>query len=285
MLVALRRSMTWKALTGWRRVAFAMWPAPSDPQVYGQLEIDATPVLAFIEQARRTGRHLTVTHLVARALTAALEEVPELNTRVVGSRAATRPSIEIFFITSRLAVQDDLSGVKVDTTRCNVYELAAQLEAETNALRTGGDPAFAHAKATMDRLPRPLLRLALHLSALVSERLQRSVPALGITPRPFGSAIISSVGSLGLPGGFAPLSWMYDVPLLVVIGEVAPRAWVVDGAVVPRPVLPLSVTIDHRYVDGAQLGRALNALRRYLADPGRFECAVASRSPRTSTIE
>jgi pyruvate dehydrogenase E2 component (dihydrolipoamide acetyltransferase) len=250
-----------------------MWPAPSDPQIYGQLEIDATPVLAFIERARRAGRHLTVTHLVARALTAALEEVPELNMQIVGSRTVPRPCIEIFFITSLLAGHDDLSGVKVDTTRCNVYELAAQLERETNALRAGGDPAFARAKATMDRLPRPLLQLALHLSALISERLQWSVPSLGIAPRPFGSAIISSVGSLGLPSGFAPLSWMYDVPLLILIGQVASRACVVEGAVVPRPVLPLSITIDHRYVDGAHLSRALHALRAYLADPGRFECS------------
>ncbi|HEY6881233.1 MAG TPA: 2-oxo acid dehydrogenase subunit E2 [Polyangiales bacterium] len=268
--------MTSNALTGWRRVASAMWPAPSDPQIYGQLEIGAAALLAFIERARSAGQHLTVTHLVARALTTALEAVPELNVRIVGSRAVTRPRIEIFFITSMRAGQDDLSGVKVDTTRCNVFELAEQLTRGVNTLRDGHDPSFARAKRTMDRLPRPVLRAALHVSALASERLQLRLPWLGIERSPFGSAIISSVGSLGLPSGFAPLSWMYDVPLLILIGEVCERACVVDGSIVARAVLPLSITIDHRYVDGVHLGRALRALRAYLEDPAAYERSISA---------
>jgi pyruvate dehydrogenase E2 component (dihydrolipoamide acetyltransferase) len=46
--------------------------------------------------------------------------------------------------------------------------------------------------------------------------------------------------------------------------------------VVARPVLPLSITIDHRYVDGAHLGRALHALRGYLEDPALYECSAES---------
>lgn len=253
-----------------------MWPAPSDPQIYGQLEIGAAAALAFIERARSAGQHLTVTHLVARAMTTALEAVPELNVRIVGSRAVPRPRIEIFFITSLRGGQDDLSGVKLDTTRCNVYELAAQLTREANTLRDGGDPAFARAKWTLDRLPRPLLRGALHLSALASERWQWSLPMLGVERSPFGSAIISSVGSLGLPSGFAPLSWLYDVPVLILIGEVCERACVVDGSIVARAVLPLSITIDHRYVDGVHLARALRALRAYLEDPAAYEHSVSA---------
>ncbi len=264
--------MSSNALTGWRRVASAMWPPPSDPQIYGQLDLDAGPALAFIERARGAGRHITVTHLVARALTAALEAVPELNTSIVGTRAVERSRVEIFFITSLRAGRDDLSGVKVDASRCNVYQLAEQLERGVSALRSGRDHGFVQAKALLDRLPRPLLRIALQLSAVLTERLDVSLPFLGVQRRPFGSAIISSVGSLGLPSGFAPLSWLYDVPLLILIGEVSERACVVDGRVVARPVLPLSITIDHRYVDGVHLGRALHALRAYLADPSAFEC-------------
>jgi hypothetical protein len=31
--------------TGWRRVAAAVWGHPNDPQIYGDLEVDATSLL------------------------------------------------------------------------------------------------------------------------------------------------------------------------------------------------------------------------------------------------
>jgi pyruvate dehydrogenase E2 component (dihydrolipoamide acetyltransferase) len=69
---------------------------------------------------------------------------------------------------------------------------------------------------------------------------------------------------------------MYDVPLLVLAGELTYKAVVVDGAVVAREVLPVSATIDHRYADGFQISRLMAAFREYLAAPQRFE-------PRTMT--
>lgn len=267
-------------LKGWRRVASAMWPAPNDPQIYGTLDVEASAALAFMEAARALGHHVTVTHLVARAVAAALKAVPELNVRIVGNRFYTRPAIEVFFITALQSGADDLSGIKLDVTQLDALQIAAALESLVNALRGGKDREFARSKRIMDALPRPLLRAALRGTALLTERLQLDVPSLALHRSPFGSAMISSVGSLGLPQGFAPLSWMYDVPLLLLIGEITERALVQDGQVVARPVIPLSVTIDHRYVDGIHLSRALRALRGYLEAPAAFEPQLgASAAP------
>ena len=38
--------------TGWRKVASAIWAGPYDPQIYGDIEIDAGALLAFIERVR-----------------------------------------------------------------------------------------------------------------------------------------------------------------------------------------------------------------------------------------
>lgn len=48
---------------GWRRVAGAMWHSPDDPQIFGALDIDATALLAFIEQERARGA--TIDHRYA----------------------------------------------------------------------------------------------------------------------------------------------------------------------------------------------------------------------------
>jgi 2-oxoacid dehydrogenases acyltransferase (catalytic domain) len=59
--------------------------------------------------------------------------------------------------------------------------------------------------------------------------------------------------------------------LLLLVGEITERPVVEAGAVVARPILPITATIDHRYADGWHVSRALIAFREYLADPGAFE--------------
>ena len=262
-------------LKGWRRVASAMWSAPSDPQIYGTLDIDATRALAFLEQERGAGHHITATHLVGKALALTLREVPELNVRLLGTRAEPRPSIDIFFITS-VEGGRDLSGVKLERVdRMSVREIAAALGEGAKRLRSGDDRDFARSKQLIDKLPLLALRVALRAAAMLTGRLQLDLPSLALRRSPFGSAMITSVGMFGLQRGFAPLSWLYDAPLLLLVGELSEQPVVVNHEVVARPVLPICATIDHRYVDGSHLSRAVRVLRGYLEDPGAHESRSA----------
>lgn len=248
-----------------------MWRAPRDPQIFGALDVEAGPLLAFIDKARARGVRVTPTHLAGRALAHALEAVPELNVQIRGGRARPRPTIDIFFIAA-IESGHDLSGIKiVDAAHKPVTAIAAELDRRALHLRRGRDPDFARTKRLTDRMPMWLLRRMLAASAFLTEDLRLEVPALGLHRTPFGSAMVSSVGSLGLPHGFAPLAWMYDVPILVLVGELVDRPVVVDGRVVVRTMLPITATIDHRYVDGAQVARAMRAFRAYLAAPEAIE--------------
>lgn len=263
--------MRGERVTGWRRIAGALWGPPADPQIFGALDIDATGLRAFIEQAREHGHRVTPTHLVGRAIGHALSIVPEVNVQIRRGRIVPRDVLEVFFITA-VAAGHDLSGVKVgDIGRKPVIEVARELAAASSRLKAGNDPEFARTKRLMDHLPPSLLRAALKLGALVTEDLRREVPALGLHRFPFGSAMVSSVGMLGLPQGFAPLAWMYDVPLLVLVGEMAPKPVVVGGRVEIREVLPITATIDHRYADGWHISKLMRAFREYLESPERFE--------------
>lgn len=263
-------------LTGWRRIAGLIWNAPSDPQIYGSVEIDAGALLGFMQRANDAGAHLTPTHLVGRAVGHALAEVPALNVRLVGERAIPRDSVDVFFITATRQGHD-LSGVKIEAIDTkSARQVAAELDAQCQRLREGDDPALARAKRRLESLPRPLARAALRLAAWAAGDRAWHIPALGVSPSPFGSAIVSSVGMFGLPAGFAPIAWMYRVPLLVLVGQITERAAVVDGRVQARPMLPLSVTVDHRYVDGAGLGLALAALEGYLRCPSNYESESAN---------
>jgi len=262
-------------VTGWRRIASALWSAPNDPQIFGALDIDAAPIRAFIADARAAGHHVTPTHLVGRALACALSAVPEVNVQIRGGRAIPRATVDVFFITA-VEGGHDLSGVKIaNVDRCTAVDVARELADRGRRLKAGDDPEFARTKRLMDALPPRALRVALRAGALVTQVLQRDIPQLGLHRAPFGSAMVSSVGMLGLPQGFVPLAWMYDVPVLVLAGELTRKPVVVDGRIEAREVLPLTATIDHRYADGWHISRLMTAFREYLATPERFEPAVA----------
>ena len=266
-------------LSGWRKIAGAMWSEADDPQIYGALEIDATNILAFIERARAGGHRVTATHLVGRALAHALHEVPDLNVRLVGEKAVPRESVDIFFITM-VGGGRDLSGVKVVRADAKTaYEIATELAGRSRTLKTGKDPAFAATKRLMDSLPMPVLRRALKLGAWITGEHARSVPAMKLEASPFGSAIVSSLGSIGLPLAFVPLAWMYKVPIIVVAGEIADKPVAIDGKVVVRPMLPLTASIDHRYADGWHIGQMVKPFRAYLEDPASVEAAPPLAPP------
>lgn len=248
-----------------------MWGAPNDPQIYGALEIDATNLKAFLDACRERGHKVTPTHLVGRAVAVTLREVPEMNVRIVGENIIPRSSVDVFFQT---AVEGgrDLSGVKVtNADKKSAVEVAQELTERSRAAKEGRDAEFAKSKSTMNALPLPLLRLALRGAAWLTGDRDTSIRALGLASSPFGSAAVTSIGMFGLPIGFAPLSWMYKIPLLVLVGTIEDRPVVVDGRVEVRPILPVTATIDHRFVDGWHIARAMRTFRAYLDSPANYE--------------
>ena len=48
------------------------------------------------------------------------------------------------------------------------------------------------------------------------------------------------------------------------------RPMVVDGAVVPRPMMYLALTYDHRLIDGREAVQFLVTIKQALEDPARL---------------
>lgn len=58
---------------------------------------------------------------------------------------------------------------------------------------------------------------------------------------------------------------------IVALGAVHEAPLVVDGAVAVRPVLPMSLSFDHRLVNGVPAARFFDALQGLLAEPARID--------------
>lgn len=259
-------------IRGWRKITSATWGHPNDPQIYGDLEIDATPGLRFIEQLReKTGTKVTVTHLAGKAIAYALGQHPDLNVRMYRSHFVHRNSVDIFFIVSTDA-GSELSGVKVVAAdQKPVVEIARELAERAGRIRTEEDTEFGKTKQMLDRTPRRLLGLSLRAAAWLTADRDLDLKDRGLPRQAFGSAMVSSVGMFGIQHAYAPLSPYYRIPFLILVGEVADKAVVVGGEVVARPMFTISATMDHRYLDGFHAARLAKSARAYLADPASYE--------------
>ena len=112
------------SVDAWRKIAGASWGRPLDPQIFGDIEVDAGALLTFLEAERaRSGVHVTVTHLVGKALAHALAENPDVNVRLRRGRFVPRESVDVFFVVA-LSEGKELSSFPVGP----VYTMGAGID-------------------------------------------------------------------------------------------------------------------------------------------------------------
>jgi pyruvate/2-oxoglutarate dehydrogenase complex dihydrolipoamide acyltransferase (E2) component len=110
-----------------------------------------------------------------------------------------------------------------------------------------------------------VMELAPIISAL-TERARTNI----LTPAELagGTVTVTNYGALG--GRFATPLVKPPQSVIVGFGSLQQRPFVVDGAVMARPTLPVVVSADHRLVDGLLASSVLNAVCELLARPVRL---------------
>ncbi|AOD22528.1 branched-chain alpha-keto acid dehydrogenase subunit E2 [Rhodococcus sp. p52] len=149
--------------------------------------------------------------------------------------------------------------------------LNAHWDDDTGEIVLHHDVHLGIATATSDGLKVPVVREAQRLSL---PRLARSIAEVAdrartgrSTPSELtGSTVsVTNVGVFGVDGGTPILN--PGESAILAVGAISDRPWVVDGALAIRKVVTLSLSFDHRLVDGGQAGRALATIGAFLGDP------------------
>src|SRR3989338_5872395 len=80
-----------------------------------------------------------------------------------------------------------------------------------------------------------------------------------------GTFTISNIGSIG--GTFFTPIINYPEAAILGIGKIVEKPVARDGKIVVRKIMPLSLTYDHRLIDGAKAAAFLNTVISYLENP------------------
>ncbi|WP_410766203.1 dihydrolipoamide acetyltransferase family protein [Haloferax sp. DFSO60] len=107
-----------------------------------------------------------------------------------------------------------------------------------------------------------MLELADEMNELIDKARSRKIAPAEMRD---GTFTITNVGGIG--GEYATPIINYPEVGILALGAIKDKPRVVDGEIVPRKVLTVSLSFDHRIVDGAQGARFTNRIKEILENP------------------
>jgi pyruvate/2-oxoglutarate dehydrogenase complex dihydrolipoamide acyltransferase (E2) component len=251
-----------------RHTLFFLDEIRSFAPVFLDTEIDMTAVRAHQAAARTAGHRYSVVSYVLRAAGRALAAHPEANAAIRGHlnpKVARYPSVS-----GKLTLDKTLDGQRV--------VLAAVVGGlETAGLDTIQRQVDHYRDGDPEQMPEFANIRKLHRAPWL---LGRTVFRLGVRPlrrrgTAFGTFAVTSLGHRPVDGFYS----VGGTTLTLGVGRTEDRPVVRDGQVTIAPVMRLSVTFDHRVVDGADAADLVADIKTALeAEPeAPGETAAAGR--------
>ncbi len=259
-------------VSSFRKIAIGTWRTAYDPSVYGTMELRMDDAIRYIHEFReKTGKKLTVSHLMAQAASMVLKECPDANAILRWNRVYLRKRIGIFF----QVVMTDEGSHKVDPSGATLYdveqkslaEIYDEFNAKVEAVRSRKDPALEKTRSTFLGIPYFMLNFVLRMISFFSYTLNLDLRRFGIPKDPFGSLMITNIGSLGLDTAYVPLVPYARVPILIALGAVREAPVVEHGQIKVGKLMRVNATFDHRFIDGFHASVMSRVLRQWMEHP------------------
>ena len=262
-----------KHVSGFRKLSIGTWRDAYDPSVYGFLSLDARPIDAWLKHVSETHAvKLTYTHFITRVLAEFFKHDPDANAYLRFQRPHRRSHVSALVqvaIASDEHHKVDLSGVTLrELETKSIVDIAVEIRNRSLKIRDGQDPDFAKAKSALQAIPFWLMFPFIQIMGFVSYALNIKLKALGLGEDPFGTFMVTNIGSFGLEVGLAPLVPYSRCGLVVALGKTSMKAIVTsDGRIEAAPVLNLTGTFDHRLFDGFHIAKLVKFFTAACADP------------------
>ncbi len=259
-------------LSSMRKLAIGTWRTTYDPSVYGSMSLQMDNTLAYLKHFReKTGRKLTLSHIMAKVMGMVLHEMPDANAVLRFNRIYLRQDIGVFF---QVAMEDpktgelDLSGMVIQDPHVkSLVEIYDEFADRVEKVRSYKDEKLEETRSLVKRLPHFLLHTFVDLLGYLSYELNLDLTRFGLPKDAFGSVMITNVGSLGLEEAYVPLVPYSRVPLLLALGKVQDEAVVVDKTVEIVSLMRIFATFDHRILDGAHAAKMSELVKKYIENP------------------
>ncbi len=264
-----------KKLTGWRKMSLGSWRPTGDSSIHTGIELDAEPLLKHLDKinGNRSGEDVKVTflHCFSKALGMAISQNPQINSIVRFGRIYPRIDVDIFFhVVNNFDDGEDLSGFVIrNIDGKGIKDISREFFTTSRNIKKG-----LHAendrrvKSLFRLLPGILSRSLLNLFGFILYSLNLWSPLMGSSRDFFGSVMLSYIGSFGADNAFAPIAPYTRIPMVVSLGRVKKRPFVIGDSIVARNTVKVGIVYDHRICDGIHIQKMIDDLTKLVESAG-----------------
>lgn len=234
-----------------RKIALNIWNKGGDPSVYGTLEVDITESHVSLDSSPLP--------MVIKSISQVMRNHKELNSLVRFGKIYYRDKINISVLVNTFDKgQPHLSYALVENAhQLSVDEIKKQIDHSADLIHQGQDKRLQPTFNLIRYLPQFLTKFFLNLYSYAVHDLNLNLKFLRLPYDPFGSIIVSNVGSLGIQNAFLPLVPFTRATMMMAVGAIADQVKVINGEMKIRRILPIGITFDHRFFDGSHAAKMI----------------------------
>ena len=227
------------------------------PMIHGLIEIDVTRARAFLrDHQAKTGESLSFTAFIMACLAKAVDEHKAVQAMRLGSkRLILFADVDVLtYIERDVAGQKQIMPYIVRAANRKTFleihhEIRAAQVQDMAKVKVGGAKALQF-------LPAFLFRPYFWIFSWIGRRYPQ------VWKKNWGTVGITSVGMFGKGAGWGiPPT---EPTLTIIVGGIGEKREVVDGQIVIREYLSLTISFDHTMIDGAPAARFTERLKELI---------------------
>lgn len=260
-------------LSAWRKISLGSWRPRGDSAVLGEQKLRMEPILNFIDRWNQCHEvKININHVFAKIFGLALTKHPEFNVVVRPFGVYKRQFVDTFFHVVQNNAEASLSGLIVRSTESkSLSQISLEFEDQAHKIRKGEDLLFSEVKNVFKWVPGFLSKFVLDFTGFISYALNFKLTSFGVPQDPFGSMMITNIGSLGLENCYTIIAPYTRIPVVASLGAIKLEPVVsAAGELEVGKVLTLSMTIDHRVVDGYHIAQMIRTIKDIAAHPAKY---------------
>ena len=255
-----------------RKIAMSSWGEPSDPTCFGTVEVNCEKVDAYLTgyNNKHPEAKITYTHFFLKALGVIFREVKGINGKIVFGNYVPYDSVNV----NTLVNVDDKNLTAVLVKNCdteNIGSLRTQVNTMVKKVKLKKDDDFKEQMKVTKMVHSFIMSILLTITSFLSFELELSVKALRVKPNGFGNILLTNVSKMNSRNTFAPLiSWSKSMCVMVLNKPFMQAVVDEEGKIVPRKVMNVNISFDHRYADGAQGSLMVGVLNDVVDSPEKY---------------
>ncbi|WP_026776904.1 2-oxo acid dehydrogenase subunit E2 [Polaribacter sp. Hel_I_88] len=249
-------------LSPWRKISLGSWKPKGDSSIYAFEDFNVDKVLEFCKQ-----QSISFSSFVIKALSSTINQNHRINSVIRFGNMYQREKNTIFVHTLPNEITDDLSGVLIEEAFTkDINEVDVEFKNEIKKVKEG-EEKHTKSKKSFKIIPAIFSKYVLNFLSFLMYSLNIYLKIIPSPKDPFGSVMLTNIGSLNIQKAFCPIAPYTKIPMVVSLGRIELKPIVLNDKITKGNISTFGFTFDHRIMDGIHFSKFIETFQSFFINP------------------